>query len=456
MLNLIIPFFYNLPNFAFIILLRMNILLLGSGGREHALSWKLAQSPLCSQLFTAPGNAGTSQCGTNLPFAATDFEAVKTTCISEAIDLVVVGPEDPLVKGIVDFLKAQPELPNLLIIGPSAEAAQLEGSKAYAKAFMQRHGIPTAGYREFNKESLLQGIEYLRTCSLPIVLKADGLAAGKGVLICGTHDEAINEFTEMISHSKFGAASATVVVEDFLDGIELSVFALTDGAAYVLLPVAKDYKRIGEGDTGLNTGGMGAISPVPFAGDAFMQKVVTKIVEPTIRGLQEEALDYKGFVFFGLIKVGDEPLVIEYNCRMGDPETEVVIPRIQSDLVELLVATAQQQLHSVTIEHDPRFAATIMAVSAGYPGDYEKGRSIKGLHQALRENTLLFHAGTAQKGDEVVTAGGRVLCVTSLDASLEAAIRNSKEVLHSIEYEGKYFRRDIGYEFSPMSPGGGT
>ncbi|MCW3075241.1 MAG: phosphoribosylamine--glycine ligase [Flaviaesturariibacter sp.] len=434
----------------------MNILLLGGGGREHALSWKLSQSPLCKELFIAPGNGGTSQCGTNLPFSVTDFEAIKATCIRETIDLIVVGPEDPLVAGIVDFLKAQPELPNLMIIGPSAEAAQLEGSKAYAKAFMQRHGIPTAGYREFTKESLLQGIEYLRTCALPIVLKADGLAAGKGVLICSTHDEAINEFTEMISHQKFGAASAKVVVEDFLDGIELSVFALTDGKDYVLLPEAKDYKRIGEGDTGLNTGGMGAISPVPFADETFMQKIITKIVEPTIKGLQAEALDYKGFVFFGLIKVGDEPMVIEYNCRMGDPETEVVIPRIQSDLVEILVATAKQKLHGITIEHDPGFAATIMAVSGGYPGDYKKGAAINGLQQTLPENTLLFHAGTAQRGDEVVTAGGRVLCVTSLDTSLNAAIKNSKEVLSGIDYEGKYFRSDIGYEFSPLSPGGGT
>ena len=450
--NLFHTFFTNLPNFGPIILSLMNILLLGSGGREHALSWKLSQSPFCSTLFIAPGNAGTSQCGTNLPFATTDFEAIKSTCISENIELVVVGPEDPLVQGIIDFLKAQPELPNLLIIGPSAEAAQLEGSKAYAKAFMQRHRIPTAGYREFDKDTLLQGIEYLRTCSLPIVLKADGLAAGKGVLICSTHDEAINEFTEMISHQKFGAASAKVVVEDFLDGIELSVFALTDGKDYVLLPEAKDYKRIGEGDTGLNTGGMGAISPVPFADEAFMQKVISKIVEPTIKGLQAEALDYRGFVFFGLIKVGDEPMVIEYNCRMGDPETEVVIPRIKADLVEILVATAQQKLYNIAIEHDPRFAATIMAVSGGYPGDYEKGTAIKGLQQSLPDNTLLFHAGTAQRGDDVVTAGGRVLCVTSLDESLDVAIQNSKTVLSGIDYEGKYFRTDIGYEFIDANP----
>lgn len=434
----------------------MNILLLGSGGREHALAWKLAQSPLCDALFIAPGNPGTAQCGTNLSFSATDFEAIKQCCIDENIGLVVVGPEDPLVKGIVDYLKLQPELPDLLLIGPSAEAAQLEGSKAYAKAFMQRHGIPTAGYKEFDKDTLLQGIEYLRTCSLPIVLKADGLAAGKGVLICQSHDEAINEFTEMIAHQKFGEASAKVVVEEFLDGIELSVFVLTDGKDYVLLPEAKDYKRIGEGDTGLNTGGMGAISPVPFADDVFMEKVITKIVEPTINGFKKEGLDYKGFVFFGLIKVGNEPMVIEYNCRMGDPETEVVIPRIKNDLVELLVATAQRKLKDVRIDKDPRFATTIMTVSGGYPGDYQKGIAINGIPESLDDSTWLFHAGTASKEDQIVTAGGRVLCVTSLSDTIETAIDHSKKVLASIEYEGMYFRNDIGYEFSPLSPGGGT
>jgi phosphoribosylamine--glycine ligase len=422
----------------------MNILLLGSGGREHALAWKLQQSPLCSELFIAPGNAGTAQCGTNLPIDVTDFEAIKNCCSDKKIELLVVGPEEPLVKGIVDFLKA--ELPALQIIGPSREAAQLEGSKAYAKAFMQRHGIPTAAYGEFTADHFQEGIEYLKNHALPIVLKADGLAAGKGVLICQSHEEAITEFEQMIQRSKFGEAGKRVVVEEFLSGIELSVFVLTDGKHYLLLPEAKDYKRIGEGDTGLNTGGMGAVSPVPFADPAFMQKVITKIVEPTISGLEKDSLDYKGFVFFGLIKVDNEPFVIEYNCRMGDPETEVVMPRIKSDLVELLVATAQQKLQGLTLEQDSRRATTIVAVSGGYPNDYQKGFAIKGLNTSLPD-TIIFHSGTKESNGDIVTNGGRVLCATALADKLDEALKKSRELAEKIEFEGKYFRRDIGYEF---------
>jgi phosphoribosylamine---glycine ligase len=424
----------------------MNILLLGSGGREHALAWKLTQSQNCSRLFIAPGNAGTAQCGTNLPFNATDFDAIKSCCVQEKIDLVVVGPEEPLVKGIVDTLKADPDLQALHIIGPSQKAAQLEGSKAFAKAFMQRHGIPTAAYREFTEENFTEGIEYLKRHSLPIVLKADGLAAGKGVIICQNHVEAVSEFELMIQRSKFGEASKRVVVEAFLDGIELSVFVLTDSKDYLLLPEAKDYKRVGEGDTGLNTGGMGAISPVPFADEAFIQKVVSKIIEPTVNGLAKDGLDYKGFIFFGLIKVGDEPFVIEYNCRMGDPETEVVVPRIQSDLVELLVATATGKLAGKSIQPDPRFATTIVAVSGGYPNEYQKGLPIRNLSLAADE-ALVFHMGTKKENGKILTNGGRVLCATALGNTMQEALEISKEVIGSIEFEGKYFRRDIGFEF---------
>lgn len=425
----------------------MNILLLGSGGREHALAWKLSQSILCSKLIIAPGNPGTAQCGINKSFAVTDFEAVRACCIDEKIDLVVIGPEDPLVKGLVDYLKSQEGLQHLLIIGPSREAAQLEGSKAYAKSFMQRHGIPTARYREFTADNFPEGVEYLKTHSLPIVLKADGLAAGKGVLICQSHEEAVAEFELMIRDAKFGEAGKRVVVEEFLQGIELSVFVLTDGRDYVLLPEAKDYKRIGEGDQGLNTGGMGAVSPVPFANSAFMQKVVTRIVKPTIQGFRKDTLDYKGFVFIGLMKVGDEPYVIEYNCRMGDPETEVVMPRIKSDLVEVLSAAAKGALHGVQLEQDPRYATTIMAVSGGYPNEFKKGYTISGLDQPVSENTLIFQAGTSQKDGAIVTSGGRVLCVTSLHESLQVALDNSKKVIETISYQDKYYRRDIGYEF---------
>lgn len=424
----------------------MNILLLGSGGREHALAWKLSQSKHCSKLLIAPGNPGTAQCGINRPFAVTDFAAIKQCCRDEAIDMVVVGPEEPLVKGIVDDLKSEFG-DALMIIGPSKEAAQLEGSKAYAKAFMQRHGIPTAAYSEFTADNFSEGVEYLHNQPLPIVLKADGLAAGKGVLICQSHMEAVAGFEDMIRDAKFGDAGKRVVVEEFLEGIELSVFVLTDGTSYVLLPEAKDYKRIGEGDTGLNTGGMGAVSPVPFADNAFMQKVITRIVEPTVQGLQKDNLDYKGFVFIGLMKVGDEPYVIEYNCRMGDPETEVVMPRIQNDLADLLEATAKGTLQHQKVEQDPRYATTIMAVSGGYPNDYRKGLPVTGLDAALPANTFVFQAGTKEKDGTIVTSGGRVLCVTSLHENLQQALDNSRTAVEAIQYEDKYYRRDIGYEF---------
>lgn len=429
----------------------MNILLLGAGGREHALAWKLAQSNLCSKLYIAPGNAGTAQCGINVPISATDFEAIKKCCHDNTIDLLIVGPEEPLVKGIVDFLRLDSHLKDLLIIGPSKEAAQLEGSKAFAKAFMQRHHIPTAAYKEFTAENFEEGIDYLKQHSLPVVLKADGLAAGKGVIICQNHVEAVSEFELMIQRSKFGEAGKRVVVEEFLSGIELSVFVLTDGINYVVLPEAKDYKRVGEGDTGLNTGGMGALSPVPFANEAFMQKTITKIVEPTVRGLQKDGLDYKGFVFVGLIKVGDEPFVIEYNCRMGDPETEVVMPRIKNDLIELLTATARQQLHGKRIEKDERFATTIVAVSGGYPNEYKKGLEIKGLDTFIKD-TMIFHSGTKENNGKIVTNGGRVVCATALDAQLDEAINKSRDLVEAIEFEGRYFRRDIGFEFLSGNP----
>lgn len=424
----------------------MNILLLGSGGREHALAWKLSQSNHCSKLFIAPGNAGTAIHGINLAFGVNDFAAIQKACVDEHIDMVIVGPEEPLVNGVVDVLRSNERLKDLLIVGPSKNAAQLEGSKAFAKSFMQRHNIPTASYKEFTAKNFEEGIEYLRQHPLPIVLKADGLAAGKGVIICQNYVEAFAEFELMVQRSKFGEAGKRVVVEEFLSGIELSVFVLTDGKNYVLLPEAKDYKRIGEGDTGLNTGGMGAISPVPFANEAFMQKVKTRIIEPTITGFQKDDLDYKGFVFFGLIKVNDEPYVIEYNCRMGDPETEVVIPRIKNDLVVLLKATAEQKLDGLKIEIDPRFATTIVAVSGGYPNDYQTGFPISGLNLA-EEDSIIFYAGAKKDGKKVLTSGGRVICTTALGDDLTEALEKSKELVEAINFEGKYFRKDIGFEF---------
>jgi phosphoribosylamine--glycine ligase len=425
----------------------MNILLLGSGGREHALSWKLAQSEQCDQLYIAPGNPGTAQHGTNVNLPMNDFDAIKKFVLEKEIGLLVVGPEEPLVKGITDSFKKDKQVSHVAVIGPSQYGAQLEGSKAFAKKFMIRHGIPTAAYQEFDESNYEDGIPYLQQHPLPIVIKADGLAAGKGVLICQSHVEAMAEYELMLHQHKFGDASKKVVVEDFLDGIELSVFALTDGKHYVLLPEAKDYKRIGVGDTGLNTGGMGAVSPVPFADAAFMKKVEERVIQPTVKGLEKEGIDYKGFIFFGLIKVGDDPYVIEYNCRMGDPETEVVMPRLKNDLLELFMATEQGRLHEIKIEQDKRFACTVMAVSRGYPGSYEKGFVIEGLDEPLPADSLVFHAGTAQKDGDVVTSGGRVLCVTSYSNNISTAVAKSKRVLQQITFDGIYYRQDIGYEF---------
>lgn len=424
----------------------MNILLLGSGGREHALAWKLSKSNLCSRLFIAPGNAGTAQFGTNLDFGVNDFIDIQKACEDQQVDMLIVGPEEPLVNGIVDILKSNPNLQNLLVIGPGKQAAQLEGSKAFAKSFMARNGIPTAAYKEFTADNFEEGLEYLKQHPLPIVLKADGLAAGKGVIICQNHVEAIAEFELMIQRSKFGEAGKRVVVEEFLDGIELSVFVLSDGKTYLLLPEAKDYKKVGEGDKGLNTGGMGAISPVPFADAEFMQKVKTRVIEPTIQGLKKDKLDYRGFIFFGLIKVDNEPYVIEYNCRMGDPETEVVLPRIKNDFVKLLVATARQELNMVSAEIDNRYATTIVAVSGGYPNDYKKGFEITGLEQGDADS-LLFHAGTKAVDGKILTNGGRVVCATALGNDLDEAINKSRDLVEQVQFEEKYFRRDIGFEF---------
>ncbi len=426
----------------------MNILIVGSGGREHALAWKISKSPLCSNLFIAPGNPGTADCGTNVNIKATDFSAIADFSLKKHIELIVVGPEEPLVKGLYDFIRNNEKTNHIYVIGPSANAAKLEGSKAFAKDFMKKYGIPTAAYREFDAASYVEGIEYIKNHSLPIVLKADGLAAGKGVIICQNTIEALAEFELMIQRSKFGEAGKRVVVEEFLSGIELSVFVLTDGRDYVLLPEAKDYKRVGNGDTGPNTGGMGAVSPVPFADAAFMQKVTEKVIKPTIGGLQKEGLDYKGFVFIGLIKVGEDPFVIEYNCRMGDPETEVVVPRIKNDLVEILLAASQQRLNEINIETEELVAVTIVAVSGGYPNEYEKGKEIEGLDEARLEGTIIFHAGTREEGGKIFTNGGRVLAVTSYGDDIPGAAEQSRYVLDQIYFDGKYSRDDIGYEFA--------
>lgn len=421
----------------------MNILLLGSGGREHALSWKLTQSPLCQQLFIAPGNAGTANCGINIPIQVNDFEAIKTFSLENDIAMLVVGPEAPLVKGIYDFFKNDEALKNIIVIGPSKEGAQLEGSKAYAKKFMADMNIPTAAYREFTAATKEEGLAYIAEQSTPIVLKADGLAAGKGVLICSTIEEAQTEFSEMLS-GKFGDASATVVIEEFLDGIEFSVFVLTDGKDYQILPIAKDYKRIGEGDTGLNTGGMGAISPVNFVDTALMKKVKEQIVQPTIQGLQDKGIVYQGFVFIGLIKVGDNPLVIEYNCRLGDPETEVVLPRLKNDLVNLFIATETGKLTDTPIVIDERTATTVMLVSGGYPEAYQKGKVISGIENIT--DSLVFHAGTKTGDGGILTNGGRVIAVTSYGEKMTDALKISKKNAEVIDFEGKYYRKDIGFD----------
>lgn len=426
----------------------MRILLLGSGGREHALAWKLNQSVWANPLYIAPGNPGTAQCGINVALDINDFEAVGNFCLQEKIEMVVVGPEEPLVNGIYDYFKADEKLKEIFFIGPSKQGAQLEGSKAFAKQFMMRHNIPTAAYREFTMENYAEGVKYLQQHSLPIVVKADGLAAGKGVAICNSHVEAIAEFELMIQEAKFGEASKKVVVEEFLEGIELSVFVITDGKNYLLLPEAKDYKRIKEGDKGLNTGGMGAVSPLPFATPGFMYKVEERVIKPTINGLYKEGIEYTGFVFFGLINVNGDPYVIEYNCRMGDPETEVVIARIETDLVGLCVAATQKELDQVVLRVDERAAATVMAVSRGYPTGYEKGYEITGLDGKYGKQSLIFHAGTKQEEDgRIVTNGGRVLCVTSYGKDITEAVNTSLDVLDHISYDGIYYRTDIGYEF---------
>ncbi|MEP6673779.1 MAG: phosphoribosylamine--glycine ligase [Ferruginibacter sp.] len=425
----------------------MNILLIGSGGREHTLAWKLKQSPLCDLLFVAPGNAGTELCAENIDIAVTAFEEQAQFCLKKKIDMIVVGPEEPLVKGIYDFFKNNPSTAHILVIGPSQKAAQLEGSKAFAKDFMHRHNIPTAAYREFDNTTYKEGIEYINGHSLPIVLKADGLAAGKGVLICSNHVEALAEFELMVQRNKFGTAGHKVVIEEYLQGIELSVFVLTDGKDYVMLPEAKDYKRIGDGDTGLNTGGMGAVSPVPFAGEEFLEKVRTKVIEPTIAGLQKDKLDYCGFIFIGLMNHNSEPCVIEYNCRMGDPETEVVIPRIKNDLVLLLQAAAQKNLSNITVETDQRTAVAIMAVSGGYPGEYQKDLPISGLAELSIEGSILFHAGTKRHGINTLTNGGRVFAVTSFGDTIAEAAEQSLYAMEQVYFEDIYFRSDIGFEF---------
>lgn len=422
----------------------MNVLILGSGGREHAFAWKIAQSDKLTQLYIAPGNAGTSQVGTNVNIGVNDFEAIKTFVLDNGVNMVVVGPEDPLVNGIHDFFLADTQLKNIPVIGPKKDGAELEGSKEFSKKFMQKHGVPTAGYQSFTSANLEDGYSFLETLKPPYVLKADGLAAGKGVLILDDLQEAKSELKNMVADGKFGEASSTVVIEEFLHGIELSVFVLTDGENYKILPSAKDYKRIGEGDKGLNTGGMGAISPVPFADDAFINKVEEQVVKPTITGLKADGIDYKGFIFIGLMNDNGNPSVVEYNVRMGDPETEVVIPRIKSDLLDLFIGVGNQTLGEKTFEVDERTATTVMLVSGGYPEAYEKGKVMTGFDTV--ENGIAFHAGTKQEGDNVVTSGGRVLALTSFGADIKDALKHSFSNAEKIQFEKKNYRKDIGFD----------
>jgi len=425
--------------------LRMNILLLGSGGREHALAWKIASSPLCKQFHTAPGNAGTEQCGINVPIPVTDFPALKNYIIEKQIDFIIVGPEDPLVKGFKEYLEADSLTKEILFLGPGKAGAELEGSKDFAKVFMQRNNIPTAAYQTFTKDTLEEGLGFLRSLKAPYVLKADGLAAGKGVIICSEIKEAETTLRSLLYDRAFGEASDRVVIEEFLDGIELSVFVLTDGKNYVILPEAKDYKRIGDADTGPNTGGMGAVSPVPFADTAFMKKVEDRIVKPTIDGFAKAKIDYRGFVFIGLMNVNGDPYVIEYNVRMGDPETEVVIPRINSDLVELLSSAAKGSLSKNHISIDSRFAMTVMLVSGGYPGEYQKGKRILGIDQV--KDCKVFHAGTMSvERNEIITNGGRVLAVTIQSESIAEARERIYNEIEKISFEGMNYRKDIGLD----------
>jgi phosphoribosylamine--glycine ligase len=422
----------------------MNILLIGSGGRESAFAWKLTQSPLCQQLFIAPGNPGTAQFGTNVDIKVTDFEAHKAFALANNIDMIVVGPEEPLVKGIHDFFLNDEQVRHIPIIGPQQEGAQLEGSKDFSKQFMNRHNIPTAASETFTAETLQQGLTYLETAGLPIVLKADGLAAGKGVLICTTLDEAKQELTEMLTMAKFGDASSKVVIEQFLQGIELSVFVLSDGTNYKVLPEAKDYKRIGEGDTGLNTGGMGSVSPVPFAGKDFMDKVHERVIIPTVEGLKKDNIPYKGFIFIGLMNCEGEPYVIEYNCRMGDPETESVLPRIESDLADLFKGVAEGNLDTKELIISNKVAATVVCVAGGYPGEYMKNDVITGMENV--RGSFVFQAGTYADGDDIKTSGGRVLAITSLQDTMFDALQQATLDASRIYYDGKYFRKDIGFD----------
>ncbi|WDF68705.1 phosphoribosylamine--glycine ligase [Sphingobacterium oryzagri] len=422
----------------------MNILIIGSGGRESAFAYKLSKSPRLNQLFIAPGNAGTGQYGKNVDLKVTDFEGIAAFALANAIDLLLVGPEEPLVKGIHDYFLDRDDLKHIPVVGPQKEGAQLEGSKDFSKEFMFRHGVPTAAYKSFDKTNLEDGLAYLETQKLPIVLKADGLAAGKGVLICETLEDAKAELKAMIADAKFGDASSVVVIEEFLKGIELSVFVLTDGNSYKVLPSAKDYKRIGEADTGLNTGGMGSISPVPFADETFLNKVEERIIKPTVEGLKKDNIPYKGFIFIGLMNVDGEPFVIEYNVRMGDPETESVLPRIESDLVDLLEGVAQGDLHERSFTVSPKTAVTVMLVSGGYPGDYESGKEISNIENV--EDSIVFHAGTKMLDGKVLTAGGRVLAVTTMQDNLFDALQQATADAGRIFFERKYFRRDIGFD----------